>query len=76
MRNLEAAEERERYGTRLAISGADVRHIQELMGHSDITTTMRYMHVIPGGTRAVTRALEQFTQQRYGTLTVPNASAK
>ncbi len=35
---------RHTFGTRLADAGVDVVKIKELMGHSSITTTMRYMH--------------------------------
>jgi site-specific recombinase XerD len=31
--------------------GIDLRTIQELMGHRDITTTMRYVHFAPGKLR-------------------------
>lgn len=34
-------------GTRLGNSGTDVRVIQEILAHSDISTTMRYMHATP-----------------------------
>lgn len=40
---------RHTFGTRLAASGADVVKIKELMGHSSITTTMRYMHASDSG---------------------------
>jgi len=54
---------RHTFGTRLAASGADVVKIRELMGHSTITTTMRYMHASDAGKReAVARMAE-----RYGT---------
>jgi integrase len=40
---------RHTFGTGLAASGADVVKIIELMGHSSITTTMRYMHASDSG---------------------------
>lgn len=36
---------RHTFGSRCAQLGIDVMTIKELMGHSSVTTTMRYMHV-------------------------------
>ena len=38
---------RHTFGTTLAADGVDVVTIQKLMGHSDIKTTMRYLHAAP-----------------------------
>lgn len=38
---------RHTFGSWLAIAGVDVYTIKELMGHSDIKMTMRYMHLSP-----------------------------
>ena len=37
---------RHTFGTRM-IAKADVRHVQEWMGHADIQTTMKYLHYAP-----------------------------
>ncbi len=37
---------RHTFGTRM-IAKADIRRVQEWMGHADIQTTMRYLHYAP-----------------------------
>lgn len=39
-------------------SGYDIRTVQELLGHSDVSTTMMYAHVLNKGGRGVGSPLD------------------
>lgn len=44
-------------GTRLAEQGVPVNVIQEILAHSDVRTTMKYIHLVEGSKRAALESI-------------------
>jgi integrase len=66
---------RHTFGSRLAMAGVDRATLKELMGHSNISIAMRYVHPTPEHKREAVRKLERYnTEQVFVTYETRSGS--
>jgi integrase len=56
---------RHTFATTLVAAGVNLRAVQDLMGHANLSTTMRYAHLLPDSRATALRALDAFIDRGH-----------
>ena len=57
---------RHTFASHLVAAGVNLRVIQDMMGHSNLATTMRYANLLPGAQKAALNELDSFVSRNSG----------
>jgi len=66
---IQALRSSARFGSGSAMAGVDLATLKELMGHSNISITMRYVHPTPEHKQEALRKLERSTSNKCSRCT-------
>lgn len=72
VKNLRFHDLRHTAATRMVSLGIDLVVVQEILGHADLKTTMRYSHPVPERKAAAIKALDIFSKNCKPLLAIAN----